>query len=114
MKIKSLLALFVLTIPLGFTNAQPSEVVQCKSDLIGKTMGGREKCWKFQSMDQIKELAIQNKQEDGQQRRYSVSLVLQDPRAPGKYKAEALLVYEKADGQWKIKSVGLISMTKLE
>jgi len=39
---------------------------------------------------------------------------LQDPRAPGKYKAEALLVYEKADGQWKIKSVGLISMTKIE
>jgi len=115
MKIMSLLALVILTAPIRFANAEePPEVAQCKSDLIGKTMGGRERCWHFQSANQIKELAIQNKREDGQKRLYSVNLVLQDPRVPGKYKAEALLVYEKVDGQTKLKSVGLVSMKKIE
>src|SRR5437016_285435 len=99
MKTMSILILVILCVTIGFTNAeQPLEADQCKSDLIGQTMGGREKCWKFQSENQIKELAVQNKQEDVQKRVYSVALVLQDPRAPGKYKAEAQVVYEKVGG----------------
>ncbi len=47
-----------------------SEVDQLKSDLVGQIMGGREKCWKFQSIDQIKELVIKNKTEDAQKRVY--------------------------------------------
>jgi hypothetical protein len=115
MKIMSILALIIVPVAIGFTYAeQPSEASQCKSDLIGQTMGGREKCWKFQSANQIKELVIQNKREDAQKRVYSISLILQDPRVPGKYKAEAQLVYEKVDRQWKIKHVGLISLVKIE
>ena len=115
MKIMSSLILIILTVTIGFTNAErPLEADQCKLDLIGQTMGGREKCWKFQSVNQIKELVIQNKGEDGQKRVYSISLILQDPRVPGKYKAEAQVVYEKVGRQWKIKQVGLISIVKSE
>ena len=45
-----------------------AEVELLKADLIGQCMGGREKCWQFQSLDQIKELAIKNKAEDSQKR----------------------------------------------
>jgi hypothetical protein len=115
MKIMSILALALLTVGIGLTNAQqPAEVDQLKSDLIGQTMGGREKSWAFQSVDQIKELVILNRGEDEQNRVYSITLVLQDPRVPGKYKAEAQVVYEKVDTQSKIKSVGLVSLIKIE
>ena len=115
MKIRSILVLVILTVGIGLTNAQqPAEVEQLKSDLIGQTMGGREKSWAFQSVDQIKELIIQNKGEDEQKRMYSITLVLQDPRVPGKYKAEAQVVYEKVATQSKIKSVGLVSLVKIE
>src|SRR5437667_7139905 len=115
MKIRSVLIVVILTATAAVTNAEsPSEAKQCKSDLIGQTMGGRERCWKFQSADQIKELVIQNKREDGQNRVYSITVMLQDPRVPGKYKAEAQLVYEKVDGKAKITNVGLISITKIE
>ena len=115
MKIRSVLIVVILTATAAVTNAEsPSEAKQCKSDLIGQTMGGRERCWKFQSPSQIKELVIQNKREDVQKRVYSITLILQDPKVPGKYKAEAQVVYEKVDGQMKIKSVGLISIAKIE
>src|SRR5207244_1843539 len=63
---------------------QASEVEQLKSDLIGQCMGGREKCWKFQSVDQIKALTIQKKTEDSQKRVYTIALQLQAAKAAGK------------------------------
>ena len=115
MKIMRTLVLVILSVAPGFTNAEPSsEVDQCKSDLIGQTMGGREKCWKFQSQNQIKKLVIQNKREDARNRVYFVTLVLEDPRVPGKYTAEAEVVYQKVGKGWKIEHVGLTSIVKSE
>src|SRR2546430_16262906 len=93
---------------------QASEVDQLKSDLIGQCMGGREKCWKFQSLDQIKQLAIKNKTEDSQKRVYTITLQLQASKASGKYAAEARVEYLKAATVWKIKQVGLLSLKKIE
>jgi hypothetical protein len=115
MKIMSTLVAVILSLAPGFTNAEPrSDADQCKFDLVGQTMGGRERCWKFQSPDQVKELVIQNRREDAQQRVYFVTLVLQDPRVPGKYKAEAQVVYERVGNRWKIEHVGLTSIAKSE
>src|SRR5436189_4811732 len=94
--------------------AQASEVDQLKSDLVGQCMGGREKCWKFQSTDQIKELVIKNKTEDARKRVYTVALQLQSASAPAKYSAEARVEYTKAGNAWKIKQVGLLSMKKIQ
>src|SRR2546425_13371266 len=91
-----------------------SEVDQLKSDLIGQCMGGREKCWKFQSRHQIKELVIKNKTEDAQQRVYTIALQLQAAKTNGKYAAEARVEYAKAAKGWKIKQVGLLSLAKIE
>jgi len=114
MKIFSLFVPLIIAIA-GLGNAnQESEVDRMKSDLVGKGMGGREKCWYFQSTDQIKECIIQNKTEDAQKRVYSISLELQDSRVPGKYKADAQVVYEKVGNEWKVKHVGLISIEKIE
>ena len=93
---------------------QASEVEQLKSDLIGQCMGGREKCWKFQSADQIKELVIKNKTEDTRKRVYTVALQLQAANATGKYAAEARVEYTKTGSVWKVKQVGLLSMKKIE
>src|SRR6266496_5186297 len=93
---------------------QAAESDQLKSDLVGQCMGGREKCWKFQSVDQIKELVIQNKTEDARKRVYTVALQLQAANAKGKYAAEARVEYTKAGTAWKIKQVGLLSMKKVE
>ena|SRR6266542_2437189 len=91
-----------------------SEVDQLKSDLVGQSMGGREKCWKFQSIDQIKELVIKNKTEDAQKRVYTLALQLQAATAPGKYAADARVEYVKAGASWKIKQVGLLSLRKVD
>ena len=93
---------------------QASEVDQLKSDLIGQCMGGREKCWKFQSVDQIKTLTIQKKTEDSQKRVYTIVLQLQAAKAGGKYSANARVEYTKAATGWKIKQVGLLSIRKVE
>lgn len=90
------------------------EVERMKSALVGKVMGGREKCWKFESVSQIKELVIRNRKEQAQERVYSVALTLQDARVPGVYKAEAEITYEKVDSEWEIKVVGLKSLRKAE
>ena len=95
-------------------SVRASEVDQLKSDLIGQCMGGREKCWKFQSLDQIKQLAIKNKTEDSQKRVYTITLQLQASKASGKYAAEARVEYLKAATVWKIKQVGLLSLKKIE
>ena len=94
--------------------AQAAESDQLKSDLVGQCMGGREKCWKFQSADQIKELVIKNKTEDAQKRVYTIALQLQAANVNAKYAAEARVEYAKAGNAWKIKQVGLLSMKKIE
>src|SRR5437899_2667542 len=91
-----------------------AESDQLKSDLVGQCMGGREKCWRFQSVDQIKELVIKNKTEDAQKRVYTVALQLKAANANAKYAAEARVEYTKAGSVWKIKQVGLLSMKKVE
>ena len=91
-----------------------AEVQQLKANLIGQTMGGREKTWKFQSLEQIRDLVITHKAEAGPLRLYSITLELQDPRVTGKYRAQAQVRYEKVDTRWAIESVRLTSMTKLE
>src|SRR5437879_13808373 len=68
---------------------QASEVDQLKSDLVGQCMGGREKCWKFQSVDQIKALTIQKKTEDSRKRVYTIALQLQAAKDGGNYSANA-------------------------
>src|SRR5437667_812811 len=93
---------------------QAAESDRLKSDLVGQCMGGREKCWKFQSVDQIKELVIKNKTEDARKRVYTVALQLQASNANAKYAAEARVEYTKTGGAWKIKQVGLLSMKKIE
>jgi hypothetical protein len=107
------LALFTAVASLAHAE-QTTEVEQLKSDLIGHTMGGREMSWQFQSADQIKDLIIHTKTETAQKRTYVITLELQDPRVPGKYKAEARVLYEKTDTRWQIESVGLMSMVKIE
>ena len=94
--------------------AQTNEVAQLKSDLIGQTMGGRHACWKFQSVDQIKDLAIRDKSESAQQRIYTVALQLEAMPACGKYTAEARVQYDKTGTGWKIKTVGLLSLKKIK
>ena len=65
-------------------------------------------------MDQIKELVVKDKKEDALKRVYSIALKLQDSRVPGEYDAEAMVVYEMADAQWKCKYISLISLAKVE
>src|SRR5204862_2761803 len=93
---------------------EASEADQLKSDLVGQCMGGREKCWKFQSLDQIKELSVKNKTEDPQKRVYTIALRLQGTKDSAKYGAEARVEYVKTDLEWKIKQVGLLSLRKVE
>ncbi len=89
---------------------QAAESDELKSDLVGQCMGGREKCWKFQSVDQIKKLVIKNKTK----RVYTLALELQAANATGKYAAEARVEYTKTGTVWKIKQVGLLSLKKIE
>jgi len=99
----------------SFAAATPaSEINRLKSDLIGQCMGGREKCWKFQSLDQIKELSVKNKTEDRQKRVYTIALRLQGTKDSAKYGAEARVEYVKTNLEWKIKQVGLLSLRKVE
>jgi hypothetical protein len=95
-------------------SAGATEVDQLKADLVGHSMGGREKSWNFQSVDQIKELVIQNKVEDTQKRVYTVSMVLQAAKGAGRYAAEARIECAKTADGWRIRQVGLLSLSKME
>jgi len=107
--------LTTMTLASGLALSAPaSEIDQLKSDLIGQCMGGREKCWKFQSADQIKQLIIRNKTEDSRERVFTIGLQLQAAKASGKYAAEARVEYTKTPAGWKIKNVGLLSLKKIE
>jgi hypothetical protein len=94
--------------------ARASEADELKADLVGQCMGGRERCWKFQSTDQIKDLAVKEKSEDSQKRVYTVALTLQASKGSGKYSADARIEYIKTAGGWKIKQVGLLSIRKID
>lgn len=85
---------------------QGLEGERLKSDLIGTQQ--------FHSPSQIKELLINDKREDGRQRVYSVTLTLQEPGAPGVYKAEAEVIYDKVGSEWEIRDVGFTSLKKIE
>ncbi len=95
-------------------SVRASELDQMKCDLIGQTMGGREKCWKFRLSEHIKELTIQNKTEDSQKRVYTIKLQLEADKACGRYAAEARVEYFRAATGWKIKQVGLLSLAKVQ
>ncbi len=95
-------------------SAQTPSVEQMKSDLIGQTMGGREKCWKFQSLEHIRAFSIKSSTEDAQKRVYTVALQLQATKACGKYAAQARVEYAKAGTGWKIKQVGLLSLERID
>lgn len=107
--------LIALFLPAAAVVAQePAEVTQLKSDLIGHTMGGREKAWKFQSPGQIQQLEISSKKEDAKGKVYTIKLTLKDERVPGVYNAQAEVTYVQVDGKWKVKAVGLKSMKRIE
>jgi len=113
MKRKSLFITMITAGALALSLAA-SEVDQLKSELVGHTMGGREKTWKFQSRDQIKELVIKNKTEDARKRIYVVALQLQAAPGSDKYAAEAKIDCWKAATGWKVDHVGLLSLKKIE
>ena len=107
--------LFTLIMASTLVLSMPAaETDQLRADLVGQSMGGREKSWKFQSVDQIKDLAIKNKTEDAQKRVYHIALKLQATRDSAKYSAEARVEYVKTPAGWQIKQVGLLSLTKME
>ena len=85
-----------------------------KFDLIGQTMGGRTACWKFQSIDQIKQLNIKDKTDHAQECVCTIELQLQPTNAPAKYAAEARVRYTKTAAGWKLEQVGLLSLRKLK
>src|SRR5437870_8555459 len=108
------LRMTIIAVGIIALGAQASEVDQLKSDLIGQCMGGREKCWKFQSRDQIRELAIKQKNEDSQRRVYTIALQLQATKASPKYAAEARVEDAKTVAGWKIEQEGLLSLKQVE
>ena len=113
MKAKTILTTAVLA--LGLTlGAHAAETDQMKADLIGQTMGGRENSWKFQSVDQIKALTIQKKDEDQQKRVCTIALELQAAKDTPRYAAEARVEYTRTGTEWKIHHVGLLSLRQLK
>jgi hypothetical protein len=93
---------------------EADEVQQMKSELIGKVMGGRERCWRFQSTSQIKDLEIKSKKEEGTNRIYSIVMELSDSRVSGVHRAEADVIYKKTGITWKIEMVGLQSLVRIK
>jgi len=111
---KLVMMTFAMAATLAFSI--PGDVEQLKTDLVGHTMGGREKSWKFQSPEQIKELVVESTTEDPQKpqkRICMVALQLQASPATGRYAAKARLEYLKTPAGWRLKQVGLLSLTKL-
>jgi hypothetical protein len=105
----TILAAAALALPI-----RAADVEQLKSGLVGQTMGGRERCWKFQCLDQIKELRIKGKTEEAQRCIYTVALQLQATNVSARYSAEARVECVKADTGWKVKQVGLLSLEKVK
>ena len=70
-------------------SAQIPSPEQMKSDLVGHTMGGRQKSWQFRSTDQIKELHIRDKNEHTYQGTCTIDLELQAANSSTRYSAVA-------------------------
>lgn len=85
-------------------------IKQLQADLVGHTMGGREKCWAFQSVKQIRGLEIDERREEADVRVYDVTLELCDDPARGAFNARARMTYERKGSRWKLKTVGLLSL----
>lgn len=85
---------------------------QIKSQLIGQTMGGRQRCWKFQSLDQIKTLAVKSETTNAHQCVCGIDLRLQATNAPAQYAAQARVAYTRTAAGWKLDHVGLLSLEK--
>jgi hypothetical protein len=80
----------ILCLAVGCANLRPTlDTDKIKRDLIGHTMGGREKSWQFQSPEQIRDLKILSKAENT----VTVSLLLHDSRTSKYFHANALLTY---------------------
>lgn len=95
-------------------SAQTPTAEQIKSQLIGHTMGGRQRCWKFQSPDQIKELTLKHKTVTARQCVCVIALRLQATNAPAQYVAEARVQYTKTAAGWTFNHVGLLSLRKIK
>ncbi len=93
-------------------SAQTPTAEQIKSQLIGHTMGGRQQCWKFQCLDQIKELTLKNATVNARQCVCIVDLRLQATNAAAQYAAEARVEYTKTATGWAFNHVGLLSLKK--
>ncbi len=103
---KILIVCIAYCLTVGCANIKPlSEIEKIKLDLIGHTMGGREKSWQFQSIDQIKDLKIVNRTENT----ITISIILHDSRTPKYFHANALLTYKNG----KLISVGELFIRQL-
>lgn len=104
---KTITLLFLIAFLCGCVHMR-TETEQVKYDLIGQTTGGREKAWKFQSVDQIKKINIDKTIIDGKSKIQIVSMTLHDDRVRESYDATVKITYKCVDNSWKIKSVGLL------
>lgn len=114
--LRRLLPFFLLlsATPAATPPAPAAEVERLCGDLLGHTMGGRERCWKFQARAQIKELLVKRASEDAQQRVYEVALKLQAAPGAPLYAAEARLEYRRQGAAWNLAEVGLLKLARLE
>lgn len=79
-------------------------VDKIKADLIGRTMGGLLG-WKFASLSEFEDVAIDSEKTVGDILEYGVGMRLKDARSGTRYRAEAIVVYRKTDDKWQFASV---------
>jgi len=104
----ALLAAVLGAAPAHASKSDKKLIKQLRADLVGQSMGGREKCWSFQSVKQILSLEIDERVEERDRRIYDVSLQLCDDPARGTYDARARMTYERDGSRWELKHVGLL------
>jgi hypothetical protein len=76
-----------------------------KRDLVGHTMGGQEKTWQFQNVDQIKKLDVLERRGNVM----IVDLILRDERRGATYHAKAKLTYRFG----RLRTVGLLYLEQI-
>lgn len=94
--------------------ASSMEAAVLRDDLIGHTMGGRERAWHFQGPEQIHDLQIESVEQGDDERCVRFTCTLRDERVPGGFAATAQADYRQEDGAWVLRTVGLLSMRKVE
>jgi hypothetical protein len=105
--------LLVLVFMFPTASARAGDVENISRDLVGHSMGGRARCWRFQSETQIRGLVVLDQTHSGEQRSYTIRCTLRDPRVRQPYEAKAIVRYRRIDSEWRVESVGLISMVKV-